>query len=228
MDIVVGMWLWLLAAYFLGAIPFALLVGKWLYGTDVRDYGSGNLGATNVYRVLGWGAGMIVFALDVGKGALAVWIASLLHPQSMGPEVHDWVLIGAALAAVVGHSYSPYIRFRGGKSVATAAGALLFITPLAWPILFGTFIVVVAASRMVSLGSIVIAVEFPLLTLWLYGDSTAIVTMSFVTSALVLWRHHRNMRRIVRGEEAKIGLRGRTAGPSRNPAEGRDDEGGAS
>lgn len=210
MQIVTSLWMACIVAYLLGAIPFALLVGRLFYKTDLRKEGSGNLGATNVFRVLGWKAGLAVAVLDVAKGSLAVAVATLLHPMEMGAGVHDWVLIVAALAAVLGHSYSPYIRFRGGKGVATAAGALLVITPLAWPILFGFFVLVIYISRMVSLGSILTAAVFPILTMLLYGDRAALVTMSFIAAALVIWRHRSNIVRIWRGEETKLGRSGDT------------------
>lgn len=221
MDIVIALWVSCIVAYLLGAIPFALIVGKRIYSTDLREHGSGNLGATNVFRVLGWKAGLAVAVLDVAKGGAAVIVASFLHPVQMGPLVHDWVLIAAAIAAVLGHSYSPYIRFRGGKGVATAAGALLVITPLAWPILFLTFVLVIYLSRMVSLGSVTVAAIFPVLTLMLYGDRSAIVTMSFIAAAIVLWRHRSNIGRIVRGEEARIGK-----GALLSDADGSKTEGG--
>lgn len=210
MQIATSLWIACIAAYLLGAIPFALLVGRVFFNVDLRKEGSGNLGATNVFRVLGWKAGLAVAVLDVAKGSLAVAVAKLLHPMEMGPGVHDWVLIVAALAAVLGHSYSPYIKFRGGKGVATAAGALLVITPLAWPILFGFFVLVIYISRMVSLGSILTAAVFPILTMLLYGDRAALVTMSFIAAALVIWRHRSNIVRIWRKEETKLGRSGDT------------------
>jgi glycerol-3-phosphate acyltransferase PlsY len=192
------------AAYLMGAIPFSLIVGKLFYKIDLREQGSGNLGATNVYRVLGWKAGLAVAVLDVGKGALAVLVGTLLYPVAVDSNAHDWVRIAALICAVLGHSYSPYIRFRGGKGVATAAGGILFITPMAWPFLLLTFVLVIVIWRMVSLGSIAVAALFPALVMLLYGDRPAIILMSFIAAAIVLWRHRSNMGRIVRGEEARI------------------------
>jgi acyl phosphate:glycerol-3-phosphate acyltransferase len=125
-------------------------------------------------------------------------------PGELGTIGQDWVLIGASFAAVLGHTYSPYLRLAGGKGVATAAGALLILTPAAWPVLLLTFVVVIAIWRMVSLGSVAIAVEFPILVVAFYGDRPALVTFSFVAASLVIWRHRSNIARIVRGEEAKI------------------------
>lgn len=206
------------AAYLVGAIPFSVIIGRIFFKMDVRDHGSGNAGATNVMRVLGVKAAVVVLLLDMLKGVAAVVLASFWVPDGLGPLAQDWLLIGAAFAAVVGHSYSPYIGFAGGKGVATAAGALLIVTPLAWPILLFTFVGVIAASRMVSLGSITIAIEFPLLVLWLYGDRPALVTFSFVAAALVIWRHHSNIMRIARGEEAKISLNRATGNRDRGDA----------
>lgn len=194
-------------AYLLGAIPWALVVGRGVYGIDVRKEGSGNLGATNVMRVLGWKAALATFALDVAKGAVAVWLAGLLVPTaSFGSSANEWAMIVATMAAIVGHSYSPYIGFKGGKGVATAGGALLVLTPLAWPILFVSFILIVAIWRMVSLGSIVIAVEYPLLMLWLYPGDWPRTALALLAAGLVILRHSANIGRILRGEESKISL----------------------
>lgn len=208
----------LVVAYLIGATPFAVIVGRVFYGADVREHGSGNAGATNVMRVFGLKAGAAVLVLDALKGVGAVILASLVYPEHLGAAAHDWVLIGASFAAVLGHSYSPYLRFAGGKGVATAAGALLVLTPIAWPILFATFVAVVAISRMVSLGSVVVAVEFPVLVLLLYMDRPSLVTFSFVAATLVIWRHRSNIVRIARGEEAKISLGSRDTGRNQEDA----------
>jgi len=194
----------LVAAYLIGAVPFALIVGKLSRGVDLREHGSGNLGATNAVRVLGWKLGLLALALDVAKGAAAVGLAVGFAAIAPGGNAYDLTMIGALIAAMAGHSYSPYVRFTGGKGVAVAAGGVLIITPLAWPILLLTFLAVTAAWRMVSLGSIVVAVEFPLLCLWLYPDRTPVVALSFLAAALVVWRHRSNLKRIAHGEEARI------------------------
>ncbi len=194
-------------AYLIGAIPWALIVGRKVYGIDLRQEGSGNLGATNVFRVLGPKAAIAVAALDIAKGAFAVGLAWLLVPPTPYPVLHDWVLVGATLAAMLGHSYSPYIKLRGGKSIAVAAGGLLILTPKAWPILLITFIVIIALTHYVSVASITMAIEYPLLVLWLYGDQTPIVIFSFAAAAMVLWRHRSNMARLARGEEPRVDFR---------------------
>jgi glycerol-3-phosphate acyltransferase PlsY len=158
-------------------------------------------------RVLGWKAALATFVLDVAKGALAVALAGFLVPTAtFGSSANEWAMIVATLAAIVGHSFSPYIGFKGGKGVATAGGALLVLTPLAWPILFVSFILVVAIWRMVSLGSIVIAVEYPLLMLWLYPGDWPRTALALIAAGLVILRHSANIGRILRGEESKISL----------------------
>jgi glycerol-3-phosphate acyltransferase PlsY len=208
----------LIVAYLVGAIPWSLIVGKRFYGIDLREHGSGNLGATNVFRTLGARAGAVVFALDVAKGAAAVALAMLLCPFPSG-DARDWVLVGTALAAVLGHSFSPYIRFRGGKGVATAAGAVAVMTPLIWPVLFLTFVLTVALSRMVSLGSIVIALEFPVLVWFVYSDRRVLFIFALVASTLVIGRHWANIKRIARGEESRISLSGRGAALTHDDSE---------
>jgi acyl phosphate:glycerol-3-phosphate acyltransferase len=174
---------------------------------DIREHGSGNLGATNAWRVLGWKAGVGVLVLDAAKGALAVGIASIVHPAAAGPVAYDWFLIAAAMSAVVGHSYSPYVRFAGGKGVATAAGALLVIAPLAWTILLVTFL---AVTLILADGEPRLARDralFPVLMLIFYWDRFPLVWFAFLAAALVIWRHRSNIGRIMRGEESKISLR---------------------
>jgi len=198
-------------AYLIGGIPWALIIGKRLYGIDVRTEGSGNLGATNVYRVLGTKAGVATAVLDVAKGAVAVGLAWLIVPPSLSATAHQWALVGATMAAILGHSYSPYIGFSGGKGVAVAAGALLVLTPKVWPIMFVTFALVSLLTRYVSLGSIVTAIEYPLLTWYYYGSQTLFVAFSVAAAALVIWRHRSNIRRLLRGQESKIAWKRPTA-----------------
>jgi glycerol-3-phosphate acyltransferase PlsY len=124
----------------------------------------------------------------------------------MQPEPGEWLRVAAMLAAVAGHSYSPYIKLKGGKGVATSAGALFVLTPLAALIELLLFIAVVAASRMVSLASVIIALAYPVLVIWLYPGRTPILVTICLLAALVIWRHRENIVRIVRGEERKISI----------------------
>ncbi|HET6351191.1 MAG TPA: glycerol-3-phosphate 1-O-acyltransferase PlsY [Coriobacteriia bacterium] len=214
----------LVGAYLLGAIPWSLVVGKRFYGIDPREHGSGNLGATNVFRVLGARAGGATLVLDAGKGALAVGLAKLLvSSQAFGVTAADWVAVGAMAASVLGHAYSPYIGFKGGKGVATSAGALAVMTPLGLVIELAVFAAVIATSRIVSLGSVVVAITYPILVLMMYPDSLPTIVTVFALAALVLWRHRTNIVRIVRGEENKLSFSRRGAARS-DEAESSDKE----
>lgn len=196
-------------AYLLGGIPWALIIGKRFYGIDLRTKGSGNLGATNVLRVLGAKAAAATFALDVAKGAAAVGFAVLLLPAAQFPLAQEWGMIVATMAAILGHSYSPYIAFKGGKGVATAAGAVLVLTPYPWPVLLLTWLLVIVLFRIVSLGSVVIAVEYPLLCLLFYPGNWPILGFAVVAATLVVWRHRANIARIVRGQEPRVSFKDR-------------------
>jgi acyl phosphate:glycerol-3-phosphate acyltransferase len=204
-------------AFLIGSIPWALVIGKVFYHVDVRAVGSGNLGATNVFRVLGRVAGTATFLLDAAKGICAVLVAVYAVPASVyGESAHQWAMIGATLAAMAGHSFSPFVGFKGGKGVATAAGALLVLTPKAWPFLLGIWLVTVAIWRMVSLGSVAIAFAYPFLCAWLYPGEWPILGFSVVAAALVIWRHSSNIKRILAGTESKISLGRGTAARDRN------------
>lgn len=207
-------------AYFLGAVPFALIVGKRFYGVDLRTEGSGNLGATNVLRTLGIRAAIATAVPDVLKGSVAVLLAGFIVPASAGGmAAHEWTQVAAMLAAVAGHSYSPYIRLRGGKGVATSAGGLAVITPVAFLIEVFLFVGVVWAWRMVSLGSLLVAATYPFLVLWLYpGDIPKMVTITAL-ALLVVWRHRSNIGRILRGEERKLSVGRRGSNTPADPKE---------
>jgi glycerol-3-phosphate acyltransferase PlsY len=197
----------LAVAYLFGGIPFELIVGKVAYRTDIREHGSGNLGATNTFRVLGTVPGVIVLLLDAAKGAAAVLIAAwLMRTTAAAASVpQSWFLLLVMFAAMAGHTYSPYLRFSGGKGVATAAGALLVLMPLVVLVLLVVLVVVIALSRMVSLGSVVVALLFPLLAYAFYSTDPVSVALTVLAAALVVFRHRSNISRIMQGKEAKIG-----------------------
>lgn len=195
----------LVCAFLLGSLPFAVLVSRIFFKKDIRDFGSGNPGATNVLRTFGPAAGGATFLLDGLKGAAAVAIAAQLAPGVWSADGRDWLMIASAMAAIAGHSFSPFIGFKGGKGVATAAGAIGMLAPVAFVVLLVMFIGIIWITRMVSLGSITIALEFPVLCVILYGDRTPIMLFGLLAGGMVVWRHHSNLRRIFRGEEHKIG-----------------------
>ena len=183
--------------YLLGAIPSGYLAGRLLKGIDLRDCGSGSTGATNVLRNVGKGPALVVFLIDVSKGALAVLLA-----KSVGSN--DWLQVLAGLSALAGHIWPVWLNWKGGKAVATGLGMFL---GLAWPVglaCFGLFMAVISIFRIVSLSSVVAAIGLPLLML-LSGGSSAYVVVSLMASLMVLWRHRSNIERLLAGTEPKIG-----------------------
>jgi glycerol-3-phosphate acyltransferase PlsY len=185
------------AAYLIGAVPFGWLLGRLAGGMDVRRVGSGNIGATNVARSLGPWAGILTLALDVGKGALAVWGAWRLTGQS-GPAM------AAGLAAVAGHVFPVYLGFRGGKGVATGLGAFLMLDPRATLGAGLVFLAALAVSRRVSAGSILAAASLPVILLF-RAAAPALILTGLVSSLLIVFRHAENIRRLFSGTEPKLG-----------------------
>ncbi len=191
-----------LAAYILGSIPFGLILAKLFGGTDVRKGGSGNIGATNVARVVGPLAGILTLILDVAKGSAAVLLAAELSQVSA-----TWMMI-AALAALVGHCFPVWLKFKGGKGVATAAGMFLVLCPLAFLGSVILFVLVVAFWRYVSLGSISAAAAMPLLMYFFWAPRHApplVITFGSLAAALlIVCKHAGNIRRLAQGVEPKF------------------------
>ena len=215
-----------LGAFLLGSLPWGLWLGRLLRGVDVRRHGSGNLGAANVYRVLGPRLGIAVLILDAGKGAAAVLLAhALLHPElspgagggagvggpaGAGFQPVDWPGLLALAAAVLGHSFTPFARFRGGKGAATAAGAWGVVAWQPLAIALGVWVVVFVLRRIVSLASVCAAVVLPIAT-WLLRPrpwADPVGWLSLVTGALVVVRHRSNLSRLAAGSERPLNLRG--------------------
>ena len=189
-------------AYLVGAIPFGYLLVKWTKGTDVRTSGSGNIGATNVLRTAGRAAGAATLLLDGAKGYLAVWLAARLNGNSPG-----W-MAAAALAVMAGHAYPVFLRVRGGKAVASCVGAFLYLTPLPLAAVLVVWVVIVAVTRYVSLGSVVAAGTLPL-AVWLIAHPPAAVTAAAAAAgAFIIWRHKSNLQRLREGREHKLSLGG--------------------
>ncbi|MCX6626785.1 MAG: glycerol-3-phosphate 1-O-acyltransferase PlsY [Candidatus Solibacter sp.] len=184
----------LLIAYLLGAIPFGYLLVKWKTGADVRAAGSGNIGATNVMRTTGRAAGVVTLLLDIAKGYAAVWTAGRLTGQDV-----LWMSL-AALAVMAGHAYPVFLGFKGGKAVASFVGAFLCLTP--WPLAAEAivFIVVVARTRHISMGSIVGAATLPL-AVWLIMKDPQPAVAAAVAGAFIIYRHSSNIRRLRLGTE---------------------------
>jgi glycerol-3-phosphate acyltransferase PlsY len=189
----------LLGGYVLGAIPFGVLVAR-AKGIDIMSVGSGNTGATNVMRVLGKGPGFLVFFLDTLKGLLPVLVARWLFPH----EQPFWLAAGAV--AIIGHSFSPFLKFKGGKGIATALGMMIGTSPIVALIAFVLFAIVLTASRYMSLASIVAVlstIPFGLLM----KDSPWVIGGYVVLSSMIIWRHRANILRLKSGTEPKFAFR---------------------
>ncbi|HXZ20208.1 MAG TPA: glycerol-3-phosphate 1-O-acyltransferase PlsY [Candidatus Acidoferrales bacterium] len=204
-----SLWLLPLAGYLIGSIPFGYLIVRAAKGTDVRASGSGNIGATNVNRVAGAGAGVATLLLDIAKGYLAVWLAN----RVTGGDI-SWMAI-TGLAAVVGHLFPVWLRFHGGKGVATALGVFV---PLCWMAVAAAavvWVVVVSIWRYVSLGSVVAAALLPVCTYLLYAPGThhapplSVSYSTAIVSILVIVKHRENIRRLLAGTENRLKAGGR-------------------
>ncbi len=193
----------LAAAYLIGAIPFGYLMVKMKSGEDVRSMGSGNIGATNVLRTTGRAAGIVTLLLDIGKGALAVWIAGR---ATNGSSL--W-MSAAALAVMAGHAYPVFLNFHGGKAVASFVGAFLYLTPLPLLATLLLFVAIVAASRFISLASVVGAGCFPLAVFLIDHPPFPVLAASLVAGAFIVIRHNSNMKRIRAGNENVFSFGGR-------------------
>jgi glycerol-3-phosphate acyltransferase PlsY len=197
-------------AYVLGSLPFSLWAGRLLRGIDLRSVGSGNLGATNVLRSLGWRAAAPVLALDIGKGAVAVVLARRLVGAA-SPVPPDIVPLLAGVAAVAGHMWTPFAGFRGGKGVATAAGVFLSLAPLPTALSAALFALLTGVTRYVSLGSVAAAAAFPVFLALVVPPSRTKVPLLIVgllVVATIVWKHRENIRRLLKGTESRIGGRG--------------------
>ena len=187
----------LILGYLLGSLPSGWLAGRWLKNIDIRELGSGSTGATNVLRQVGKGPALVVFLIDVGKGAAAVLITRALG-------LGDWIQVLAGLTALAGHIWPVWLGFKGGKAVATGLGLFL---GLAWPVglaSFGVFLLTLWLFRIVSLSSVLAALSLPLLMIRFSGIGSYIL-IALVAMGLVLWRHRSNLSRILEGSEPKIG-----------------------
>src|SRR6185437_6088643 len=191
----------LLIAYLAGSIPFAFLAGKLFKGIDLRQHGSGNLGATNVFRVMGWKIASVVMLLDMAKGALPV----LLLPPRFAPVHAELWAIAFGVAAIVGHVRSIFLLWKGGgKGVATAGGVFLALAPIASLISIAVFAVIVYLSGYVSLGSLCSAVVLTVTVVLMKGLSSPVAIASAVITVFVFWTHRGNIGRLRRGEENRV------------------------
>jgi glycerol-3-phosphate acyltransferase PlsY len=191
-----------LIAYLLGSIPFGYLIVRLKTGGDVRQTGSGNIGATNVLRTTGRAAGVVTLLLDFGKGYLALLLAARLT------DGDPWWTSAAALAVILGHAYPVFLGFKGGKAVASTVGAFLFLTPSAIGAVVLVFVVAVALTRYISLGSILAAGLFPLAVYLIAHPPFPVIFASLFAGAFIVYRHRENIVRLKQGNERVLSLKG--------------------
>ncbi len=194
----------LVAAFLLGGIPFSHAIAR-LRGVDLRSVGSGNIGATNLTRALGYGAGAVGLFLDAAKGSAAV----LLPGVVLGAQSTSAIRTLAGVLAVLGHAFTPFLRFKGGKGVATGAGVFAVLSPLATLLALAVFVVVVALSRVVALGSVLAALALPVAA-QLTGAPRVITLSAGIVALFIVVRHRSNLVRLLRGTERRLGAGDRT------------------
>ncbi len=208
----------ILTAYLLGSIPFGFLVSR-LYGVkDIRLVGSGNIGMTNVWRTVGPSAALLVFIGDVGKGMLAVFLTPVLSDASLNLE---YLKIIAGLTAVLGHIFSVFLKLRGGKGVNTALGVMIMLLPLEILISAAVFVITVAVSRYISLGSIISSLTLFLVVLlefllWHGKVDSIYILLTFILWVMILLTHRSNIRRLLRGDENRFSFRRKVPGGQLN------------
>lgn len=190
-------------AYLLGSIPFGYLIVRAIAGTDIRATGSGNIGATNVLRTSGRAAGVLTLLLDVTKGYVAVLVASRL---TAGDPL--WTSL-AAVAVILGHAFPVFLRFKGGKAVASTLGAFLYLTPSAIAAVVVVFVVAVALTRYISLGSVLAAGLFPLAVYLIAHPPFYVIFASVFAGVFIVYRHKENIARLRKGNERVLSLKGR-------------------
>jgi len=208
------------ASFLLGSIPWGLIVSRVHYKIDIREHGSGNIGATNAVRILGKVGGVAVFLLDFGKGMLSVLIAAFVYLEFVMVEPSGFVLFSMHIPTVdaqnmlasafcgctLGHVFSPWLKLKGGKGVAVGVGALF--VALGWipgVVELALFAIVVLATRYVSAGSIAAALLCPLFSLWVYWGNAYAILMCVIVTVLVIWAHRTNIKRLVNGTESRVG-----------------------
>jgi len=203
------LWLLLPLGFLLGSIPFGLILGK-LKGVDIREHGSGNIGSTNVFRTLGKQSGILCLILDFSKGFIPVLLAVKLTPDN---TLGQTIEVATAMAAILGHNYSPWIGFKGGKGIATTGGALIPIMPVGVVVLILIFLVVTFITKYVSVGSIATAIALPMTT---FGGSYShgyvadgtwnkpLFIFSLIAGILAVWKHRGNIARLRAGTESRI------------------------
>jgi len=192
-------------AYFIGSIPTALIISRRFFDIDIRDYGSGNMGATNTFRVLGSKYGTVVMVIDILKGMAAIALYNLIPYYLEDEFARTNFMIGLGIAAVLGHVFPIFANFRGGKGVATLFGMLLAMQPVIAISCVGVFLIVLFLTRWVSLSSILGAVMLPVCVLWIWNDDVVLYRVfAILVAVMVILTHQKNISRILRGVESRV------------------------
>ena len=195
----------ILIAFIIGSTPTALIVSKNFFGIDIRDYGSGNMGATNTFRVLGSKYGTLVMVFDILKGMAAVGLCYFLPDYLNDEWARTNLMIGLGLAAVVGHIFPVFAQFRGGKGVATLFGMMLAIQPVIAASCVGVFLLVLFLTRYVSLSSILAGLSLPIFVLWIWNDDVVLYRIfAILVAAMIILTHQKNIIKILRGSESRV------------------------
>ena len=192
-------------AYFIGSIPTALIISKKFFGVDIRDYGSGNMGATNTFRVLGSKYGTVVMIFDILKGMFAVALYYFLPYYHTNEWDRTNLMVGLGLAAVMGHIFPAFAQFKGGKGVATLFGMLLAVQPVIAFSCVGVFLLVLFLTRYVSLSSILAGIFLPICVLWIWNDDVLIYRIfAVLVACMIILTQQKNIIKIVRGNESRV------------------------
>jgi acyl phosphate:glycerol-3-phosphate acyltransferase len=197
-------WLWPVIFYLMGSVPTGYLMGR-SRGLDIRQHGSGNIGATNVWRVMGRNWGLVAFACDFLKGFLLLFLVRHIEFAGDTSWSTSLLLVLCGLAAILGHNYTPWLGFKGGKGVATTAGVLAALLPWALIVAFSLWAISVALTRIVSISSILAAAVLPLATAFFYPGRWIYLALAVLAGSLAIWRHRSNIKRLIAGTEPRLG-----------------------
>jgi glycerol-3-phosphate acyltransferase PlsY len=196
-------WLWPIAFYLVGSVPTGYLLGR-SRGLDIRQHGSGNIGATNVWRVLGRNWGLVAFASDFLKGFLPLYLLRKLSFPDDSSWMVSLLLVLCGLAAIIGHNYTPWLGFKGGKGIATSAGVMAALMPPVLAVALSLWIIATLMTRTVSIGSLLAAVVLPPAAAWFYPGEWVYFGLATLAGGLAVWRHRANIQRLLAGTESRI------------------------
>jgi glycerol-3-phosphate acyltransferase PlsY len=196
-------WFWPVVFYLVGSVPTGYLMGR-SRGLDIRQHGSGNIGATNVWRVMGRSWGLVAFACDFLKGFLPLYLLRTFGFPDGGSWQVALLLVICGLAAIIGHNFTPWLGFKGGKGIATSAGVMAALMPPVLAVALSLWIILVLVTRMVSIASILAAAVLPLAAAWFYPGQWIYFGFATLTGGLAVWRHRSNIQRILAGTEPRI------------------------